>query len=67
MSTVSPGSPKSLQYNLSAIPRTPLALAGMALALGLAVEILLSRSSHWSLLPNLGRAWDRDHPGSGQS
>ena len=40
MSTVSPAFPTSEQYNLSAIPRTPLALAGMALALGLAVEIL---------------------------
>ena len=37
MSTVSPVSPES---NLSSIPRTPLALAGIALALGLAVEIL---------------------------
>ncbi len=40
MSTVSPASPASEQYNLSAIPRTPLALAGIALGLGLAVEIL---------------------------
>ena len=37
MSTVSPVPPES---NLSSIPRTPLALAGIALALGLAVEIL---------------------------
>lgn len=43
MSTVSPASPTSSasgQSNLSSIPRTPLALAGFALALGLAVEIL---------------------------
>jgi len=40
MSTVSPASSASGQSNLSSIPRTPLALAGMALALGLAVEIL---------------------------
>jgi len=40
VSSASPTSPKFGQYNLSAIPRTPLALASMALALGLAVEIL---------------------------
>ena len=37
MSTLSP---TSEQHNLSSIPRTPLALAGIALAMGLAVEIL---------------------------
>ena len=40
MSTVSPASPISSESNLSSIPRTPLALAGIALGLGLAVEIL---------------------------
>lgn len=40
MSTASIASPISSESNLSSIPRTPLALAGMALALGLAVEML---------------------------
>ncbi len=40
VSSASPISPTSGQSNLSSIPRTPLALAGFALALGLAVEIL---------------------------
>ena len=40
MSTFSPAAPASERTNLSSVPRTPLTLAGMALALGLAVEIL---------------------------
>ncbi len=40
MSTASPVSPISPESDFSSIPRTPLALAGIALALGLAVEIL---------------------------
>jgi hypothetical protein len=40
MSTASSASPLSSPSNLASVPRTPLALAGIALALGLAVEIL---------------------------
>ena len=43
MSTASPASSistNSVKFNFSSIPRTPLALAAIALALGLAVEIL---------------------------
>ena len=39
-SSASSISTNSAKFNLSSIPRTPLALAGIALALGLAVEIL---------------------------
>ena len=40
MSTFSPASPASERTDLSSVPRTPLTLAGIALALGIAVEIL---------------------------
>jgi len=40
MSTLSPSSPTSYKSDFFSIPRTPLALAGIAFALGLAVEVL---------------------------
>jgi len=40
MSTFTPASPAFERSKISSVPRTPLTLAGMALALGLAVEML---------------------------